>query len=391
MNTQFFRILKRHEENIGSPIVGSYLFVPWPLYTRRQLLLWALAPIFVGILVIVHTFYGRSGNRSIAANTQQTAPPYTVIDMGVQRGYTDSAGLAINNLGQSIGRFYKHNWSGYRVTFFIATPEGKTTDIGYAGKSAGIFYSINDAGQAVGYCYDDERSAFIWQNGDYNRLTFKRRSEAHSINNRQQVVGSIWDNDALEHATLWQDGHAIDISQGLPGNSLGVGINDNGDVIIRCTARGSESVRSFFWNKGKLQEVPSLGGDITHVTAINNRGWVVGRGNLRAGSTKLAGFLWQPGQKPLLLGSLGGDWITPTSINTARIVVGSATDKKEESHGFLWQDGHMQDLNELVPKSTKLNLYYPAGINERGDIVGTGRIGPISHGKYRAFLLKRTK
>jgi probable HAF family extracellular repeat protein len=55
-------------------------------------------------------------------------------------------------------------------------------------------------------------------------------------------------------------------------------------------------------------------------------------------------------------------------------------------HAFLWQNGRMIGLNNLIPTNSGWELEDAYNINNKGQIVGQG----IHNGKYRSFLLTPT-
>jgi len=57
-------------------------------------------------------------------------------------------------------------------------------------------------------------------------------------------------------------------------------------------------------------------------------------------------------------------------------------DANFNSHAFLWKDGVMIDLNDLIPKGSPWMLQSAAGINAAGQIAGQGLI----NGEVHAFL-----
>ena len=82
------------------------------------------------------------------------------------------------------------------------------------------------------------------------------------------------------------------------------------------------------------------------------------------------------------------------AINSAGEVVGAANvfvpfppgstpPGEYVGHAFLYSDRKMQDLNDMVPANTGWVLNQATGINDRGEIAGTGTI----HGEIHAFLL----
>jgi uncharacterized membrane protein len=57
------------------------------------------------------------------------------------------------------------------------------------------------------------------------------------------------------------------------------------------------------------------------------------------------------------------------------------------SHGFLWQNGVMTDLNTLIPADSNLSVISASNINERGQISGMATVvnGPDT-GNIHAYL-----
>jgi probable HAF family extracellular repeat protein len=106
-------------------------------------------------------------------------------------------------------------------------------------------YAVNDFGQVIG-SWDYSRG-FIWDEGafiDLGDFGF-RGNQPQGLNNRGQVVGSVWVNAERDgHGYLWDDGALIDVNTLLPGASDLVvttvfDINDAGQLLARAE-RGSE-------------------------------------------------------------------------------------------------------------------------------------------------------
>ena len=92
--------------------------------------------------------------------------------------------------------------------------------------------------------------------------------------------------------------------------------------------------------------------------------------------------LWTSKQ-PTDLGSLGGDSFAG-ALNNADVVVGySLLSDQKTPRAFIYQNGHMLDLNTLLPAASNWVLTQATDINDYGEIVGTG-----SHnGTPMAFLM----
>jgi probable HAF family extracellular repeat protein len=120
--------------------------------------------------------------------------------------------------------------------------------------------------------------------------------------------------------------------------------------------------------------------------AINNRRWVVGRSTV-TGPTERA-FLWRAGQGMTELGSLGLNYSRALDVNNRGQVVGYASTFAGfptfgAAAAFVWEDGVLHDLNDLIPDGTGWELLAAEAINASGTITGYGRL----NGETRSFLL----
>jgi probable HAF family extracellular repeat protein len=83
------------------------------------------------------------------------------------------------------------------------------------------------------------------------------------------------------------------------------------------------------------------------------------------------------------LGTLGGSLGSANGINDEGDIVGMATLAGGQEHAFLYSNGAMRDLNDLIEPHPGWVLEEAHAINNRGQIVGEGTFG----GQTRAFLL----
>jgi probable HAF family extracellular repeat protein len=120
--------------------------------------------------------------------------------------------------------------------------------------------------------------------------------------------------------------------------------------------------------------------------AINDVGQVVGISDIGGGFVH--GFRTAPGGKITAdsdLGTLGKDLVFPSDINNSGQVVGQA-DVSGSLYGhafFADATGPLVDLNDVIPAGSGWELTDAQGINDRGQIAGTGTI----NGQDHAFLL----
>ena len=127
-----------------------------------------------------------------------------------------------------------------------------------------------------------------------------------------------------------------------------------------------------------MTDLGTLGGAQSHGVGINASGQVTGYADTNNGAAHA--FLISPPYTNLIdLGSLGGDSIG-MAINSSGQVVGDSTNL-----AFLYTSAiGIVNLNTLLPSGSGWALFSARGINDAGQITGTG-INP--NGATHAFLL----
>src|SRR5437762_1184110 len=267
-------------------------------------------------------------------------------------------------------------------------------------------------------------------------------SRGTAINNRGWVAGfSNLPGDNTRHAALWRDGSIRDLGTlGGPNcpacNSSVVwpGLNDQGTVVgiaetadldplgeeWSCTAFfpsvTGHICRGFVWENGVMQALPTLGGNQGFATGVNSRDQVVGwaettvhdptwntpmdinaSGDVVGFSNPVGpgdpegdfishAFLWARGtDKAQDLGTLGGDFFSEAfAINGRGQVVGVSFGGPNGPHAFIWEDGVMTDLNDLVGTGNLHVLLSAQDINDAGQI--TGRVRDHTTGQTLTFV-----
>lgn len=344
-----------------------------------------------------------------------------------------------------------HHGNGLTPLPGSAHPEYTITDLG-----RGMPHAINDHGQVAGYViagYLTQSKAspfyhgFLWDNGKRTEMPTLGGSYsfADSIDNAGRVLGTatvaggevlgpavtrhcLWEGATLTdldsdprfegaqtlHLTnsgaiyaasppqpqnggvhLWfypqglSSGPRIDRGK-IGGQSLKVtAVNDRGSVIgLRETGKPGSARQAFLWHSGDSKETalsPLSEAEFT-VTALNDAGQIIGRTGVVGGTAHA--FLWQKGTLRDLGTLPEGKQSFAYALNASGQVVGTSDTANSglEDHAVLWDHGKLKDLSQLIPAGTHWSQIRTAtGINAQGQIVGEGLTddGLYTHG----FLL----
>ncbi|MBQ0720656.1 MAG: DUF3466 family protein [Gammaproteobacteria bacterium] len=329
---------------------------------------------------------------------------YNLIDLGV-----NVEPKAMDNTGVVVG---VSNTDLYPTSAFTWT-SNSGLEIINGGTSAN---AVNDAGQIAGSTID---GAFIvdgnyrdWS--DYGAFGNNQLGEVagYSVGANPYQPRSLPYNPAIFNGKKW---NVFDIARLYPrGTRQGVyadryilnSINDSGYTVGYKYRYGLASYAAILIDtNGPVNDVSDVvffsGG---RAIDINNSNMVVGTTSSSSSTGEYAyAFLYDFNADALFnLGTLpsNGPGSEPglTShaydINDLNQVVGSSwlvtanTSLVDPAkyHAFIWEEGLMSDLNDLVQLPTGWILIRATAINDLGDIVGVGLVDGIEHG----FLLSST-
>ena len=135
----------------------------------------------------------------------------------------------------------------------------------------------------------------------------------------------------------------------------------------------------------EITDLGSLPGEPSCLaTTLNDVGQVVGYcAESRVGALSNSGFIWDTVGMTDLGGLPGYEYIYPLAINNNAQVIGYVSDVQTH-RPFIWDDGVMTDLNDLLPEGSGWELGLASDINDAGQIVGGGTIND----EYHAYLLE---
>lgn len=286
-----------------------------------------------------------------------------------------------------------------RLHPYLWTPEGGMRDLGTLGGDNGIAFEVNQRGDVVGFsdiAGNAASRAFLWTEDrgmrDLGTLG-GTHSTAQGVNNRGQVVGDAQTADGRFLPFIWEPGRGLrglDIS-GVGGSASGgraTSISEPGDVAGYIALQGpidppgAGPTRAFRWTRrGGIQDLGTLGGDLSLAWGINAKGDVVGQSSDASGASQA--FLWTERHGMQGLGTLGGPYGNALSINTQGVVVGESLDESGGLLPFVWtRDMGMRQL----PLEQVGGVGGAAvGINEKNEIAG---LVFTADGGLRAVLWK---
>jgi probable HAF family extracellular repeat protein len=320
---------------------------------------------------------------------------YTVTDLGTLGGIWSSAS-SVNSQSQVVGisaiyssAQHAYLWMG-GVMSDLGTPPGYLV----SGTS-----SLNDVGQIAGYAMGQYQSqyAYVWENevwtylGTLPGLDYSSTSD---INNAGQIIGYsfILGPGSGSRGWIYEDGTLTDLGT-LDGNrSSAYAINERGQVVGWSQINDPTITHAFIWDDGIMTDLGVLPNETDSSAAdINELGQVCGSSShtspLYPFTTYLTATLWDDGNI-ISIGKLPGYTKNSAAggINDQGRVVGYSSDYGNNVHAFIWEDGVLTDLNDLIPPHSGWELKGAADINELGQIVGYGTF----NGETRAYLLTPT-
>ena len=341
------------------------------------------------------------------------APRYTVTDLGVLPGDTESSATAINSGGVAVG-FSQGTckraciFAGGNVMSLGALPGG-------SGSGAG---GINSRGEVTGTAWLlTGNHAFLYSGGkmqDLGTLPGFRDSEGAGINDGGESTGNVTNLTGRagltpRHGFFYSHGRMIALGL-LPGftTSDGRSINAAGQVAGVCYSdSGRIRCAPFLYDTRRnsmtaLPLPPPYRWGFAH--HINGHGEVAG--NISTMNRGVRAALWSGGKltdlgiPPGFSGSTAqglndqGEAIgccfrdySPVEVFLRNHVSGDNALRlyldRDTTRAFVYRQDKMQNLNELIPSSADWILEEARGINDRGQIVGQG----LHHGQERGFLL----
>ena len=326
---------------------------------------------------------------------------YTVTDIGSFVGGTGTVAFAINNTGQIVG------WGDTSSVDFMGNPADNAfiykasslIDLGTLGGDNSYSYGINGAGQAVGASHTGAYDYFgspIFHAFLYNKTGPLQdlgtlggdNSYGEAINAFGTFVGQ---SDTAAQNSIAFVGSKSGLSA-VPGlgtqGSEAFAINSHGQIVGQAYT-ASYDPQAFLYSGGMITNLGVFaGGQQSAAFSITDNGFIVGSADVQNFSDPTSPYshacLFNHGSLTDL-GTLGGNRSGAYGVNVFQQIVGYA-DRQSTGNpqAFIYQNGVIQNLNDMVPTGTALHLDQANAINNSGQIVG---YGSLSSGATHGFLL----
>ena len=210
-------------------------------------------------------------------------------------------------------------------------------------------------------------------------------STGQSVNAKDQATGELLLGPHKSQAFLFSNGTTTELGT-LNGftDSVGNAINDSGVVAGVATrieqADHALTVHAFVAQDSSLRDLGAPDKTACVSSSINNSGQVVGETSGPDGQNHA--FLYQNGKitalDDLIPANSGWQLQIADSINDAGDIVGSGL-HQGAVHAFLYHSGQVTDLNQDMTGQTDWTLERAEGINSKGEIVSIGKHGESSH------------
>lgn len=330
-----------------------------------------------------------AGSLAFASLGWCQTPAYDVVNLGTLGG-TDSYANGINDSGQVVGDSFTANDAAVHAFLYSGT---SMQDLGNLGGDSHAL-AINSLGRIAGY------SATIAPNGNEHATyydgslhdlgTLGGQSHALGINNVGTIVGDVDIPGATPaqtqtHAAIFAGGMIQDLGT-LGGPYSGANAINNAGHIVGHASVTPIAQHAFLYTAGDgMQDLGTLPGDGTsNALGINAFDQIVGYSQ-SADVLPTRGFIYNNGVMQDV-GTLGGDTYANAINDLGQVVGSSMLPDGITNDAFLYDSTGLHDLNSMIDPNSGWQLETGNGINNLGQIVGTGYFGGTEH----AFLLTPT-
>lgn len=311
---------------------------------------------------------------------------WTIRDLGTLPGGNSSFAMAISNHGEIVGASTNAAGAQRAVMFEPGLVEIPTA----AGSDGSVASDINDRKMVVG---QSPAGGFRYTLAG-GLVPLGANTGAYAANTANDVAG-YGTPGGIQKAVIWWGGSTPPIYIGALGTGNSSATRDIADSKSAAGwSRFSTTApyyHAFLRHDGTMIDLGTLGGMQSGADSLVVLAWpdpsyvathVVGFAETSAGS--IHAFRWNAGTM-IDLGALPGDVESRAQcINQSRVAVGYSKKASGAFRAVMWNSGGgIIELNSLIGYDPAWNLTNAFGINNLGQIVGSG----LHFGKPRAFVL----
>ncbi len=364
--------------------------------------------------------------------TAQT-PKFTIQDIGTLPSLPSCSGTAISQSGNVTGyctaTLSQNLLANATATHVFLYSKGAMTDLNITyPPSSAVSTAVNDSGVVVGgtltldlAASNGSAASFIYLNGTVQPVSGPLETTLPlGVNNNSQMVGTsiqigtytlnyfVNSKAVLDPLSGGAITDLAPITSG--GGAAAFGINSTGTVVGASVAQNASNITPIMWQNQTPQALPLLANyPFALATAVNDSGVAAGIAfnldfeSLYDLSAVAHAILFNNGTVTDL-GVLQGDISSvANAINNSGSVVGFSSSEPPDFtlelaalfyppasnyHAFLYSGGKMYNLNNQLVNGAGWQLSFATGINNAGQIVGTGYFeAPGAATVQRAFLL----
>ncbi|MCH7850002.1 MAG: hypothetical protein IIB53_16770 [Planctomycetes bacterium] len=307
------------------------------------------------------------------------------LDCGL--GTVNTFGLGLNEHGDVVGYYRCPLWN--HTEAFLWTAEGGFVTLQRPqGVSSVNALDINDDGVICGTLMMSGLGSrgFVYEKGEWTIIEpvvpdSGGWSSAAAINNAGTVVGqrSITEKLGPQNAYIWSAEKGFtDLGVMNGPNSGATSVSENG-LVAGWTGTGILN-ETFLWQRGEITILGSVPDGITSIpSAITDGSVIVGWGHIPKDGFPFGfaqAFRWAS-QEYQMLGTLP-DHLHSASLDSSiktELIVGVSwvvEGVPNVSHGFIWDEGFMTNLDDLLPSLSGVSTRSAAAITNTGQIIADG-------------------
>ncbi|BCL35706.1 hypothetical protein [Nostoc sp. MS1] len=233
--------------------------------------------------------------------------------------------------------------------------------------------------------------ALVWQkNGSSYDLTINDLGGVESyfldINNNNQIVGRNILSSGYEKTIYSENGVIKELATLGGDGGTARAINNRGQIVgyvdSDSVLDGNFVNTAVIWQKDakgvyQLKDLGTFGAEQATLREINDQGDIIGSTSNGSGASTASTPFMLRGDEFTALGSLGGNTGSVNALNEFKQVVGASQIASGTNHAYIWNQGVMTDLNNLITTPLTYNgatvtINNAVSINNFGEIVATG-------------------